>query len=201
MINENFLGMLGGLTKQFQAANITSSGANREASAILQGGEMSAQGYLLSAAGYRTAQGSIEGSLNFNLAIDRKNLTRQLSATSRQAQRVLGRQTVEAASSGFNLNSKSFLMLRNEATDLFSNALLNLKLDAENTRRSNIFQAEVQKVNLENQARAAEFQAAVARTSAINRANQASFQGTLAQKGAWDSAFKAAPTLLSSLFD
>lgn len=192
--------MLGGLAKQFQAANITRAGAERQSAQILYGGEVTAQGYLMSAAGYRQAIGNVDAALGFNLAIDRKNLHRQLSATRRQAQRTLGQQTVQMAQSGLAATSKSFLMIRNETLDTFSQALLNTKIDAENKRRISIFNADVQKTNLENQARAAEFNAAVARWSAQNRAAEASFQGDLAMSGAIGKAFKAAPSLLSSLF-
>ena len=189
-----------GIFQQFQAANIVSSGADLQAQSIIQGGELSAQGAFLSAAGFRQSRNAVAQATQFNLQIDSMNLNRRLSAQSRQFQRVIGRQISQTASTGLAVGSKSFLQIRNEATDIFSRSMLNLKLDAENQRRSAIFTSQVQQTNLENQARAAEFQAEASRVLASNKAAEVRFQGDIAQFRARQSASQGFGTLLSQAF-
>lgn len=196
----NLLGTVTGLTQQFQAASITQAGAEAQAQSIRVGGEIAAQGAALTAAGFRESAEGVRRATAFNLEIQGVNLHRQLQKTSRQMQRLLGRQITQQASSGLAIGSKSFLQLRNESLDTFNNAMLQLKVDTENRRRAQLFESQVKQVNLENQARAADYRAAAERVLASNRAAEAAFQGELAQFKATKSAIGAVPTLLSQVF-
>lgn len=195
-INTLGLQSLSGLFQQFQAANMISSAASAQAGTIRTGGEIAAQGALMSAAGFRESAKALQGATQFNLSIQEMNLNRQLKSASRQSQRLLGRQTVQVAATGLATTSKSFLMLRNEALDTTYRGMLNLKVDAENRRRSTIFESQVKMVNLENQARASEYRAQAERVMAANRAAEAEFQGEVAQFKAMRQGIKAIPTLL-----
>lgn len=189
-----------GIAQQFQAASITQSAAASQANTIRVGGEIAASGAMLSAEGFRESAKAVQGATSFNLQIDRINEQRKLSSVSRQFQRTLSKQLVGAAGSGISVGSKSFLQLRNETLDVFDRTLLNLKIDAENQRRSRTFESAVKLTNLENQARASEFRAAAERVTASNRASEALFQGEIAGLKARQSGLKALPTLLSQAF-
>jgi hypothetical protein len=189
-----------GLFQQFQAGSRVQEASQRQAETIRIGGELAAQGSLLSAAGLREQIKSVSGATQFNLQIDRTNLQRQLSSASRQFERTVGRQMVQQAGTGLAIGSKSFLQLRNEASDVFGRGMLNLKIDAENNRRAKVFESEVTKTNLENQARAAEFRASADRVTASNRAASAAFQGEIAKTNVLQNVIKSVPTLLGQLF-
>ena len=187
---------MAGIGMQFMSAGIARAGAQAEAANIRTGGEIAAQGALLSAAGFRQSAASVAQATSFNLEVDKINVNRQLQATTRQYQRLIGKQINQQGGSGLAIGSKSFLMLRNESVDFMGSALLNIKLDAENTRKSRIFESEVRQMNLENQARGAEYQAAAERVLANNRAQMAEYQGEIAT---FRTISKAIPSLLGSL--
>lgn len=195
----NLFSSLFGIGQQLSAANMMSSAAQSQAATIRTGGEIAAQGALMSAAGFRSSAEAVRGATEFNLGVDAINNHRRMKATSRQLQRTLGRQTTQIASRGIAQTSKSALMIRNESLDIFQRAMLNLKVDAENQRRSRIFQSQIQQTNLENQARAAEYRAAAERVMASNRAAEAAFQGEISQFRARQKVVKSIPTLLSQL--
>lgn len=174
------MSLISGLFKTFQSASLMSSAASAQAASIRTGGEIAAQGALLSAAGYRESIKAVQGATEFNLGVDSLNLQRQLSATSRQFQRTVGKQLNQQATTGISVTSKSFLQLRSEASNIFGTAMLNMKVDAENKRRATIFESQVKQTNLENQARAAEYRAEAERVMAANRAAQAEYQGDVA---------------------
>lgn len=185
-----------GVFGKFQAANLVGSAAASQAQGIRIGGEIAAQGALLSAQGFRQSAISVARATEFNLATDQINNQRRLQSISRQFQRTLGKQTVQTAKSGLALTSKSFLELRNESLDIFGRAMLNFRIDAENKRRATIFESQVKQTNLENQARAAEYRAQAERVLASNRAAEAAFQGDIARSKAIGGAIRGLTTLL-----
>ena len=196
----NLLGSLSGMFQQQQAVGIIQQGASAQAQTIRIGGEIAAQGSLLSASGFRTSATAVGQATSFNLSIDKTNTQRKLKSITRQFQRTLGKQTSQVAKAGISVTSKSFLQLRNETLDVFGTALLNTKLDAENSKRAKIFESQVKQTNLENQARAAEFNAAAQRVMASNRAAEAEFQGEIAAFKGQQNLNRQLPTLLGQMF-
>ncbi len=196
----NLIGTLGGLFQNFQAAGIAQQGYQMEAESARIGGEIAAQGALLSAAGYRQSALAVRGATVFNLGVDDLNTQRQLKAMSRQYQRVVSNQIAQTAANGVLITGKSALMLRNEAADMVGTQFIDVKLDAQNKRKATIYQSEVQQTQLENQARAAEYQAAAERVMAANRAAQAEYQGEVASFGASQKMWQGAGTIMSELF-
>ena len=196
----NLTGMIGGLASSLFASSITQAGAQMQAQQALIGGDIAAQGSLFQASGFRQSAITVGQASNFNLSIDRLNVSRQLAAASRQYQRTVGKQLTQQARSGISLTGKSSLMVRNETTNLFSRTMLNLKIDAENTKRAKIFETQVRQMNLENQARGAEYRAAAERVLASNRAAEARWQGNVAQSRAISGTLSKLPTILSATF-
>lgn len=194
---DNLIKGLSGIAGIFSGALMTAQGANQQAAIIQQGGEAAAQGQLLTAAGLRQSAISVGAANQFNIKVDAINEQRRLAATSRQMQRMLGTQLTQQVKSGLSVSGKSFLLLKSETLSVFEQAILDIKVDAENKRRSMNYEAAVRQVNLENQARAAEYTAAVERVMASNRAAAAAFQGKVAMFGAGQELVKAIPTLLS----
>ena len=188
-----------GLAEQFLGVFNIGTAADAQASNILTAGEISAQGAEIAAQGFRQGISSQRQALTFNTGVDAINNQRRLQSTSRQFQRLLGKQITQISSSGIKGTSASALQLRNEALDTFDRTVLNLKVDAENQRRAKQFQSDLRITNLENQARAAEFRAAATRVTAKNRASEVSFQKEIASFKFRQSAIKGLPTLISQL--
>jgi hypothetical protein len=196
----NLFNSFQGLTKIHQGADIAQQGAEAQAQAIMIGGEVAAQGAELSAAALRSSIKSLTDTAIFNIGISQQNEKRKIESISRQLQRAKGLQLSAQAKSGLSVTSKSFLQLQNEAFSSFEKRMLNTKIDAENSRRSQVFETQVRQTNLENQARAQEYRASAERTLSANRAAEASFQGDIAQFKAGQQTAKAIPTLLSQVF-
>lgn len=190
-----------GLSEIQAGADITQAGYYAQAQTIQLGGEMAAAGHELTASALRQQATLVGEAAQFNRAVNELNFQRQRSAMARQFSRIAGQQVSTQAGTGLSLTSKSFLAVQNETRTVFEQGLLNLKIDHENQRRADIFQTQVKQVQLENQARASEYNAAVERVMAANRANTARFQGDVAQFKAGQQIAKAAPTLLSQLFN
>lgn len=193
------LGTAVGMFQQLQAGNIAQAGANAQAQTIRVGGDIAATGATLTAAGFRSSAESVKQSMVFNLEIDRINLQRKLKAASRQFQRTLGQQLTQQAASGISLTSKSALMIRNETQDVFGRAILNMKVDAENTIKAKQFESEVKQVQLENQARASDFRAEAERVLAGNKAQEVEFAGQIAKFKSTQKLIGGASTLLGQL--
>jgi len=248
MINTQLISQsLLGIGQQLQAANMISSAANsqsnnilsgglrdpnvvmeaarQQAQTITSGGQIAAQGAEMTAAGIRQSAGSVFQANQFNLQVDNLNVQRRLKAVSRQSQRLIGTQIAGFAASGLSVTSKSFLQLRNESLDTFDQQLLNIKVDAQNSRRAKIFETQSQLINLENQAKASDYRAKAERVMASNkaaetlyqgeiaryqvqinnanvqnRASEARFQGEIAEFQAQQQVTRAIPTLLGQLF-
>ena len=196
---QTIIGSVGGIFQQVSAAGILTSAAEQQAQTINIGGQIAASGALLTASGFRQSADAVRQATEFNLDVDRINTQRRLKSVSRQFQRTVGRQITQQAASGFAITSKTFLQTRNETADVFGRAILNLKVDAENTRRAKLFESAVKQTNLENQARAAEFRASAERVMASNRAAAAAFQGDIASFKTTQSIIKSVPTLLGQL--
>lgn len=163
-------------------------GAELQAQSIIQGGEVAAQGALLTAAGLRESIQGLSGALGFNLEQEKINTKRRLSAISTDFQRTIGKQLTQTAASGIALTSKSALMLQTEAANIFTNQILTTKIDAENNRRIQVYETRLRQTQLENEARGAEFRAAAERVMASNRAAEVRFQGEVAAINAQQSA-------------
>jgi hypothetical protein len=148
------------------------SAANAQAKNTLLGGSIAAQGYNLTASGYRVSAQSVAAATQFNLELQKINSVRQLDSLGIQYQRTIGANMAATAASGISLSSKSALLVQNETANTFEKALLNMKLDAENTRRGMIFESQVTQTNLENQARSAEYQARASQALAASQARQ-----------------------------
>jgi len=171
---------MSGIFAELLTAELTRRAADAQAETILIGGQIESRGRLLSASAFRQSAKSVREATNFNLQVDNINTQRRLRAQSRQYQRLLGQQLSQQTRTNVSVTSKSFLMLRNETSDLMTRNLVNTKVDAENIRRSKTFESQIKQTELENRARIEEFSAAAARTMAANRAREARFQGEIA---------------------
>jgi len=196
----NFGQSFSGLSQIYQADSIQQSATANQISQIRYSGQVAAQGAMLSAEGYRKQAALIPKILNFNLDIDRLNTQRNLDAQSRQFQRLLGAQVSQIAASGASLSSGSALQIRNETINTFANRMLQTRTDAENKKRTEIFNANMQQFQLEEQASVEDYNAKLAQWNAevqtINAKNAASVRSWQYQR----SASSMIPTLFSELF-
>lgn len=197
----NTMNLLSGLFDAFAGASMITAGARASASAIRTGGDIAAQGSLLTAAGLRQNKQVVQDSLIFNLKMDAKNSIRQLSALNTQFQRTISKQLATGAASGVSVGSKSHLLIRGEAHQMAERQILQTKIDVEDSRRAKIFESKVQQTNLENQARAADYQAAAERVMASHKAAEAEFAGKASAYRSLSGVFKQAPTILQGIFN
>jgi len=167
-----------GIGGQFLGAGLQFGAAQERAQSIIDGAEISAAASGMTAAGYRQSARAVEQAAQFNQSIDALNLSRRLDSIARAQRLTTGKQLTAQATSGLSLGSKSFLMVQSEARSMFETSLLNVRIDAENQRRSNRFQTQVQQATLENKARAAEFQASSSRAIAQAQARQVTDSAT-----------------------
>jgi len=196
----SLLGGVSSIVQPFASSSMVSSAANAQASSIRIGGDISAQGQLLNAAGLRVSAQSVQAATQFNLGVDAINTGRRVKALNDQFRHTVGQQIGATAANNISVGSKSALLLRNEAMTAFHGAILNVKQDAENQRRSTVFQSDVAQINLENQARASEFGAAATRIASSNQAADVAFQGEIAKFGATTKAVSRIPTILGQIF-
>lgn len=190
-----------GLSQIMRASSIAQEGAAQQAAAIIQGGEVAAQGAQLTADGFRVSKESVRQAAEFNQGIHKINTQRRMSAVSRQFQRTTGQQFAAQATSGLSLGSKSFLLIQAETRDSFERSLKNISIDAINQANAARFQSEVKQVQLENQARASEFRAASERALARTRAAEAESRGNISSARGGQQIAKALPSLLSQVMN
>ena len=129
---------------------------------INRGANLQLQGAQLAAGSFRTAGVASMAAANYNTQLVDIDLSRKLDAASRQLQRVLGEQTTQAAITGFQSGSKSFLAVMNETLDSVDSQVRDLRTGATQRKASILFEGQAAQVNYENQARQAEYQGEVA---------------------------------------
>lgn len=190
-----------GLAKQYEAFNIKKSAAQAQINSLNMAGDLEYQGGILSAEGYRKSKVSVANATAYNIAQDNLNVQREMESLSRQFQRTIGEQVVATASQGISLTSKSALMIRNETVDVYDKALLQLKINAENNIRNQLYESRVKQAELEQQAIASEYQGRLSRTLAANRAAEVEYTLKAQKKQAISSFVSSAPTLLNQLLD
>ena len=183
-------GNVGGLFGQgsadsSQATLIEQSMAMREASAAR------------AATVLRQSTKSLRDAHAFNQDVNKLNTKRQLNQVARQHSSLLGRQLTQLAGSGVNVGSKSALMLRNEALDSAERDLLNIQVDAENTRRAERFATEVEEVARLNQASALEYSAKAKNVIAAAQRAQSKTSGLMSNIAGTTALAQGLPTVLS----
>ena len=140
---------------------------------INQGIGMIKSGGDLQAASFRNAATISKASASYNAQLEDIALNRQLDSTSRQLQRVLGEQKVQAAVSGFSTGSKSFLSVMNETLDMVDSQVKDMRSSSSQRKAAIMFEGEAAAVQAENQARNAEYQAEVAAYQARQQRSEA----------------------------
>lgn len=201
MVDPNMINAVAALVTEVGGSTMRSQSLEAQAAAIRVSGSMQATGMIMSAEALKQSAKNLEQIGMFNQSVADINSKRRLEASSRQYERTLGSQMTGAAASGINLNSKSFLQVRNETLDNYARDTLNLKLDAENERRASAFETRMGLTNLYNNQKAAEYQAEVAKVTAENKARAAEFSSTQEKTSTVGKVFKALPTLASMVGD
>lgn len=195
----NLINAIGGLAGEVGGGLMRANAYQSQASALRVSGAMQANGLVMTAEALKQSAKAVEEIGVFNQSVQDINAQRRLQATTRQYERGLGAQMTQAATMNINLGSKSFLQVRNETLDNFARDTLALKIDAENARRANQFETQMNITNLKNQQKAAEYQAEVAKVTAENQARAAEFSSKQSKIGAIGGLFKALPTLGSMI--
>lgn len=123
-----------------------------------QGFDLQRQASEMSALGFRQQGAQSKKIAEYNIALDRNTLGRQLDSLSREVSATTGVQRGQMAASGLDVSSQSFLAITNQTLDAAMRQVNDMKVDQQTLAQNRLFQAEVEAVNAENQARAAEFQ-------------------------------------------
>ena len=188
-----------GFGQQYVAYNIKKSAAQTQINSLNMAGDLEYSGGMLSAEGYRNSKRSVSNATSYNIAQDNINVQREMQSLGRQFQRTIGEQVVATAAQGISLTSKSALMLRNETVNVYDKALLQVKLNAENNIRNQLYESRVKQSELEQQAVASEYQAKLARVVAANRAAEVEAMQKAQKKQAISGFLRDVPTLLNQL--
>lgn len=113
----------------------------------------------IQASAYRSQGANAHAIANYNIKLEKIDVARKVNDLSRNVQRAIGRQRVQAANTGFSSTSKSFLMVMSDTLDGFDTVFTQAKADSEIRENQIRFQASQQAIDSENRARAAGFQA------------------------------------------
>jgi hypothetical protein len=196
----NFGQSFAGLYQVYRADQLQQEATEGQVSQIRYAGQVASQGAMMSAAGYRKQAALVPRILSFNLAVDNLNTQRALEAEGRQFHRLLGTQISQIAASGVSLTSGSSLQVRNETIDTFANKMLQTRVDAENRRRTQVFEANMHQFQLEEQASVEDYNAQLAQwnaeVQAVNARNASQARSYQSQQ----SLMSGVPTLFSELF-
>ena len=125
----------------------------------------------------------IKAETAFNLQSQDLNLKRQLHIQARQRSRTIGAQLARQGKSGISVGSKSSLLVRNEVSEEISRAMIHTKLQAQNQRRSTLFNSLVQQLKLKDDAQVLRQSGRSAIVQAENRALESIFAANLRASG------------------
>ena len=109
--------------------------------------------------GFRQQIPNVHGIADYNIALDKRDLQRQLDVFSRQISRTGGLQRTQLAKSGVDITSDSAMAIQNATLDQSMRSIVRSRNDQKVLADQRKFQAAQQSVELENRARLAEFRA------------------------------------------
>ena len=142
-------------------------------SEVQSGISLTQQGAEAQALSFVAAGNASMAAAEYNAGIEQIKLNRTLTAASRNIARTLGEQKTSMAMSGVSSTSKSFLQVSNEALDVLSQEIINLKMDSEINQQQILFQGQIDQTASLNQAITARYAGQV---SAYQQAQQAGQQ-------------------------
>lgn len=135
---------------------------------VQQGNQLSVLGHQMQATGFRQAGVSSISAANYNNAVSRANLSKQLDSLGRDMGRFIGTQNVKKAASGFAATSKTQLEITNETLTAFERQLVDVRNANKQQQELASFQARSAQAGFESRAQAAEFQADAGSRKAFN---------------------------------
>lgn len=174
-------------------------GTSQQVRATLQGGAIEAGGFLQKAQSYNQASVATGQINKFNQDIAANNTIKSINNLTRSYHLTTGKQLSQQAKTGFDVNSKSAMLVRQDTLAVFQNQISDTIVNAENQRRTTQYAAEEQQYQLKLQAQANVMQANNASVSAANRAAEQAFAGKI-QKQQISKKYNAImPTLLNNI--
>ncbi len=175
------------------------AGTRQQRQSILNGGYLEYQGYMQQAQGYNQAAVATGQIGAFNQAIQANNTAQQITKLSQDYSRIHGAQLSAQASTGFDVNSKTAMMVRQDTVTNFTHQIQQTILNAENQRRANQYEVQSQQYALRGQAQGAQLQANGAYVNAANKAAEVQYAGAIQRYKYLDQYNQVAPTLLSNI--
>ncbi len=139
---------------------------------IQQGAKIAAQGAAYSAASLRAAGNSALDAAKYNAAIVGVNLVTTLGVLGRDIRKTTGMQRSQAAASGLDIASGSFMDVMNDTLDTYQREIIGQKNQARQKQTSILFEGASQQAMYENQARAAIYQGDIAQYNADQQTTQ-----------------------------
>jgi hypothetical protein len=116
---------------------------------------------------------------NFNVAQEQTNLRRTEDALGRQISDVVSTNWATASGNGLSLNSKSTMVVQNEALNVASRQITQIQNDSRQKQASIQFQGLLTKMQYENQATAAEYSGELQALGFENQAIATKYEGDL----------------------
>lgn len=148
MIDYNTLNQVNqSLFGTIQANNMIDYSTQTSINQINQGWQYQNLGFANVANGLAQASKTLNDIYNFNAAIAAENTVRTINNLSAQNRAVDNKQVAQYAGSGIDVGSASLNSLRSESLAHYQNSIRQTKMDAENQRRANQYQLQVQQAN------------------------------------------------------
>lgn len=165
--NFNFIGDLGNIMKGFNGLSQISAAQDM----AIAGGQQEA-------AGLRVAGASSMAAATYNSQVVAANLVQSMDALGREIRTTTSMQRTQAAFTGLNAGSASFLSVMNSTMDTYQMEHLKAVNAAQQQEQSILFEGASRQVGFENQANAAEYRGQV-QAYQIGQQKAGAYQGII----------------------
>lgn len=182
-----------------EGINNINTGTQQQINSTLRGGFIESQGFLQKAQSFNQAA-IVTGQINdFNQEIASSNTIKSINNLTRSYALTTGKQLSQQAGTGFNVNSRSSMLVREETLAVFQGQIKDTIVNAENERRATEYAAQSQQHDLRLQGQAQQLNADNARISAANKAAEIAFAGRVNKQNLARKYNTIVPTLLNNI--
>jgi len=182
-----------------EGINNINTGTQLQINSTLQGGFIESQGFLQKAQSFNQAA-IVTGQINdFNQEIASSNTIKSINNLTRSYALTTGKQLSQQAGTGFNVNSRSSMLVREETLAVFQGQIKDTIVNAENERRATEYAAQSQQHDLRLQGQAQQLNADNARIGAANKAAEIAFAGRVNKQNLARKYNTIVPTLLNNI--
>ncbi len=181
------------------AENLIDLSTNQIVNNTYTSGIQQIQAFQTKANGFANAISASNGIYGFNAAVDNNNTVRTINKISQEYHRVNGQQLAQQANTGVDINSKSAMLVREDALANYQSRINETLVDAENTRRAKLYTQQQEQSMLSQQLNAELTNANTASQSMQQNIQQAQFGAQVQKYKIRNKTQNIIPTLLSNI--